>query len=197
MKTSLVIQAGGQSSRMGTNKALLMFKGQPLIHRILQRLQPVADETLITSNQPEEMKFLGVPVFPDLIPGAGALGGLYTALHFATYPVVAVIATDLPFASLDLISRQIQLLQSENVDVVIPASTEGYEPFHAVYRRETCLIAVKQALDSGQKRLISWFPAVKVRTLTSEELLDLDPTGRAFINVNTPEELAQAEALED
>lgn len=197
MKTSLVIQAGGQSSRMGTNKALLLFNGQPLIRRILQRLLPIAQEILITSNQPDDLFFLGYPVFPDLLPGQGVLGGLYTALFYAQSPAVAIIAVDMPFTSLQLLQWQLDLLTTGNTDVVIPSSHDGLEPFHAIYRRETCIEAVKQAVDVGQKRMISWFPNVNVRVLSENEVRSIDPSGKTFINVNTPEDLAQAEKLDD
>jgi molybdopterin-guanine dinucleotide biosynthesis protein A len=196
MKISLVIQAGGQSSRMGTNKALLLFNGQPLIRRVLQRLLPIANEILIISNQPNDLFFLGYPVFPDLLPGQGALGGLYTALFYARSPAIAIIAVDMPFPSLELLQWQLDLLKTGNTDVVIPSSPEGYEPFHAIYRRVTCLEAVKQALDIGQKRMISWFSNVKVRVLSDNEVRSVDPSGKTFININTPEDLAQAEKLE-
>jgi len=197
MKTSLVIQAGGQSSRIGTNKALLLFNGQILIRRIIQRLLPIADEILISSNQPEDLTFLGYPIFPDLLPGQGSLGGLYTALFYAQSPAVAIIATDMPFPSLVLLQKQRALLDIENNDVVIPSSPDGYEPFHALYRRDVCLEAVKRALDTGQKRMISWFPKVKVRVLSVDEVRLLDPSGRTFININTLEDLVQAEKLGD
>jgi len=197
MKTSLAIQAGGQSSRMGTDKALILFKGQPLIERIIQRLKPIADEILITSNQPEDLLFLGYPVYPDLYPGLGALGGLYTALYYSQNPVVLIVATDMPFPSLALYQKQIEFLAAQAMDVVIPASHEGFEPFHAVYRREACLPAVKQALEIGQKRMISWFPDGKVRVLSVEEVKTYDKRVRAFININTFEELTQAEMLDD
>ena len=71
--------------------------------------------------------------------------------------------------------------------------TGGFEPLHAVYRRETNLPAVAQAIDADQWKLISWFPQVKVRRITSAEVARLDPQGLAFSNVNTPEELLQAE----
>lgn len=197
MKTSLVIQAGGQSSRIGTNKALLLFNGQFLIRRIIQRLLPIADEILISSNQPEDLTFLGYPTFPDLLPGLGSLGGLYTALFYAQAPAVAIIATDMPFPSLVLMQKQLALLEIEDADVVIPSSPDGYEPFHALYRRDVCLEAVKEALDIGQKRMISWFPNVKVRVLSVDEVRLLDPSGRTFININTLEDLVQAEKLGD
>jgi len=197
MKTSLAIQAGGQSSRMGTDKALILFKGQPLIERIIQRLKPIADEILITSNQPEDLLFLGYPVYPDLYPGLGALGGLYTALYYSQNPIVLIVATDMPFPSLALYQKQIEFLVAQAMDVVIPVSHEGFEPFHAVYRREACLPAVKQALEIGQKRMISWFPDGKVRVLSVEEVKTYDKRVQAFININTFEELTQAEMLDD
>jgi molybdopterin-guanine dinucleotide biosynthesis protein A len=191
---TLAIQAGGQSARMGRDKGLVEFLGKPLITRVMGRLAPLADEVLITTNAPESYRFLGVPLFPDLNPGRGALGGLHTALASATNPLVAVIACDMPFASLELFAHARDLLQNSDDDVAIPESGEGMvEPFHAVYRRETCLPAVERAIDSDQWKLIFWFPQVQVRKITYSEVTRLDPSGLAFLNVNTPEELIYAE----
>jgi molybdopterin-guanine dinucleotide biosynthesis protein A len=191
---TLAIQAGGQSTRMGRDKGLVEFLGQPLIARVMGRLAPIADEVIVTTNDPESYRFLEVPLFADLKPGRGALGGLHTALASATHPLVAVVACDMPFASLELLTFARDILLNSEDDVAIPESGEGMvEPFHAVYRREACLPAVAQAIDSDQWKLISWFPQVKVRKVTSAEVARLDPHGLAFSNVNTPEELTQAE----
>ena len=195
MSLSIVIQAGGESQRMGTNKALLPFLGVPLIQRVLDRVRPLATEVLITTNQPEDFEFLHLPLFPDIYPARGALVGLHTALSAASQPYVAVVACDMPFVNPELLSFQLDCLIREQVDLVVPLTGQGYEPFHAVYRRETCLPAVINALDSGLQRMISWFPQVKVRELTLEELQRLDPSGLAFLNVNTPEEFKAAEEL--
>jgi molybdopterin-guanine dinucleotide biosynthesis protein A len=80
-------------------------------------------------------------------------------------------------------------------DVVIAKSDGGYEPLHAVYRRETCLPAIESAINADKWKVIAWFPDVKVYELTAEELSESDPAGLAFWNVNTPEEFAEAEAL--
>lgn len=192
---TVVVQAGGQSRRMGQNKALLPFSGQPLIARVIERVRGLGDEVLVTSNTPDEMRFLNLPVFEDVMPGSGALGGLYTALLAASHPHVVVVACDMPLIRAELLAEQIRLLQAEGADVVIPISAEGWEPLHAVYRRETCLPAVKAALDAGQRRMISWFEAVKVRRMEPEETRRFDPQGRSFLNVNTPEEFAKVEAL--
>ena len=202
---TVCIQAGGQSSRMGEDKALKTFLGRPLIQRVVERLSPIADELIVTTNRPDDYRFLDLPLFSDLKPDRGALGGLYTAIASATNPIVAVVACDMPFASPALLEAASKILTDENVDVVIARvasrakragkSEEGYEPLHAVYRTETCKPAIQAAIAADQWKVIAWFPQVKVRVLTSEEIERYDPSGLAFWNVNTPEEFAQAEKI--
>jgi molybdopterin-guanine dinucleotide biosynthesis protein A len=189
------LQAGGQSSRMGEDKALKPFLGRPLIQRLVDRLTPIADEILITTNRPADYAFLGLRLVPDLVPGRGALGGLYTAIASARGDFVAVVACDMPFASAPLLEAATRLLIQEEADVVIAKTDEGYEPFHAVYRRVTCVPAIESALAADQWKVIAWFPKVKVRHLTAQEVRQFDPAGLAFLNVNTPEEFAAAERL--
>ena len=193
--TTLAIQAGGESRRMGQNKALMPFLGHPLIERVLERVRPIGDQILLTSNQPEAFAFFGLPVYPDIFPGQGSLSGLYTALSAASTPIVAVVACDMPFASLALFEYERELLLTNSSDAVVPQSAEGFEPFHAVYRRETCLRAVRFAIDAGEKRLISWFSRANITILTAEQVRESDPGGLAFSNVNTPEEALRAEKL--
>jgi len=190
---SLVIQAGGRSKRMGKDKGLVSFLGKPLIQRVIERLAPLADEILITTNRPEGYGFLGHRLVADLYPGRGALGGLYTALSAANFPLVAVVACDMPFASPELLAVEQQCLSNGTYDAVIPNPPSGMEPFHSVYRRETCLPAIKVALDANQWRADAWFNQVNLRLLSIDEITHYDPTGLVFWNVNTPEELSRAE----
>ena len=192
---TVCIQAGGESSRMGEDKALKSFLGRPLIHRVVERLSSIADEVIVTTNRPSEYAFLNLPLFPDLKPGRGALGGLYTAIASAKHPLVGIVACDMPFASATLLEAASSLLLEEGVDVVIPKSEEGYEPLHAVYRRETCLPAIESAINADQWKVISWFPQVNVHVLTPDEVKRYDLLGLAFWNVNTPEEFAEAEKI--
>ena len=190
---TLVVQAGGESQRMGADKALLSFLGQPLILRPLKRLASMADEVLVTSNHPEGYRSLGLTPIPDLLPGLGALGGLYTAFSAASHPVVAVVACDMPFASPELFTYELSVLLSAEVAAVIPRSGAGIEPFHAVYHREACLPHGESALNKGKRRADAWFSQVEIRYLTPEEIHPFDPAGLAFLNINTPEEFAAAE----
>ena len=190
---TVVIQAGGASSRMGEDKALKPFLGRPLIQRVIERLTPIADEMIVTTNRPADYEFLNMRLVADLKPGRGALGGLYTAIASAASPFVAVVACDMPFASPMLIEGARRLMVEEEADVVIAKTEAGYEPFHALYRRETCLPAIESTMDADQWKVIAWFPQVKTRTLSLVEMKSLDPSGLCFWNLNTPEEFLEAE----
>lgn len=188
---------------MGEDKALKPFLGRPLIQRVIERLSPIADELIVTTNRPDDYAFLNTStgsvhrlrLVPDLKPGRGALGGLYTAIAAAKNPIVAVVACDMPFASPTLFEAASKLLDEEEADIVIAKSEEGYEPLHAVYRRATCLPAIEAAIDADQWKVVAWFPQVNVRILTPEEIKRYDPVGLTFWNVNTPEEFAEAERI--
>ena len=190
---TVVIQAGGESRRMGQDKGLVRLAGQSLVARAIQRLSPIADEVLVTTNRPPAYEFLGVPLFPDLIPGRGALGGLYTALSAASQPLVAVVACDMPFVNSALLEAERQALLAAQVDIVIPHTGEGLEPFHAIYRRETCLPPIQQAIETDKWRVDSWFSQVKVELFRREDILRYDPQMLSFWNINTPEDLQKAE----
>jgi molybdopterin-guanine dinucleotide biosynthesis protein A len=195
MSISFVIQAGGESTRMGGNKALMPFLGEPLVARVARRLAPLTSEILVTSNSPDDFKFLNLPLVIDLLPGRGALGGLYTALAVVQRPVLAVVACDLPFINPDLLKAQLALLAESGADLVVPESPDGVEPMHAVYRREPCLAAVLRALEAGECRLRGWYSLVNARIMSPREVSAYDPEFRSFINLNTPEEFRRAENL--
>lgn len=180
---------------MGKDKALAPFLGRPLIERVLGRVAPLADEVVVTTNSPDGYRFLGVRLVSDLVSARGALGGLFTALSAARHPMVAVVACDMPFVSADLLAVESHLLVSSESDAVIPITSMGMEPFHAVYRRATCLPAVHAAIYAQKWRVDAWFDDVRIVFLPPEEILRYDPRQIAFWNLNTPEELRQAERM--
>jgi molybdopterin-guanine dinucleotide biosynthesis protein A len=180
---------------MGRDKALLPFLGRPLIVRVIERLAPVADEIIVTTNKPDDYRFLGLPLFPDLMPGRGALGGLYTALSGAAQPLTAVVACDMPFACAGLLAGLRDALIQTGDDLAIPHLEGGLEPFHAVYDRAACLPHIRAAIDADKWRVDAWFSKVKVNFFPLEVVRRYDPDVRCFSNVNTPEELAEAEGL--
>ena len=195
-KLTVVIQAGGESRRMGQSKALVPFAGRPLICRMVERLSPVADELVITTNEGDKLSFLdglypdlGIRLVADLHDARGALPGLHTALEAASNPFVAVVACDMLFASPRLIVAEALAMKESGADAVVPVNKHGFEPFHALYRREGCLPAVREVIAGGGKRAQSFFDRVRVREFPQSEVLAAEPMGGCFVNANTPEEL--------
>ena len=195
-KVTVVIQAGGESRRMGQSKALVPFAGRPLMCRMIERLSPVADELIITTNEADRLAFLAddypelnIRLVADLHDYRGALPGMHTALEAATNPFVAIIACDMLFASPRLVVAEAIALKESGADAVIPVNKHGYEPFHAIYRRSACLPAVVELLGKGEKKAQAFFDRVKVREYEQAEVLHAEPMGGCFINANTPDEL--------
>jgi molybdopterin-guanine dinucleotide biosynthesis protein A len=194
----IVIQAGGESKRMGQDKGLTLFLGKPLIQRVYERMKGIADEVIIVTNRPQDYQFLGIPFHEDLLPGRGALGGLYTALNFSMErggEITGIIACDMPFASPELMSAARRLLVKKNCDAVIPRTEHGAEPFHAIYRPAICLLAVKAALEADLWKVDSWFPGSHIYFMGAEEYHLYDPLQLAFYNVNTQADLQRAETV--
>ena len=101
---SLAIIAGGQSRRMGRDKAFVELGGQTLIERVIQRSAELGQaETILITNKPADYAHLGLPMFRDALPDKGSLGGIYTALLRAQSPAVLVLACDMPFVNADLL----------------------------------------------------------------------------------------------
>jgi molybdopterin-guanine dinucleotide biosynthesis protein A len=186
------IQAGGKSTRLPGDKALMPLAGKPLIEHVLRKVESFGDEILITTNRPENYSYLGVRLVMDTNPGAGTLAGLQTAIQAASGDTVLVVACDMPFVQLDILAHMVSL--ASGADVVVPRHGEFYEPMQAVYAR-SCLPAIENALKAGEKRVVSFFPEVRVRTVEDEVLKTLDPDGLSFFNLNTPEDFARAEAI--
>lgn len=201
-RVSVVIQAGGESRRMGRSKATVPFAGRPLICRLVERLAPVADELIITTNEAPNLEFLhemypdlGIRLVPDAYDERGALPGMYTALSAARNPYVAVVACDMVFASARLVVAEALAMHESGADVVTPHNKHGFEPLHAMYRKDTCAPVVHRRAEEGEKRVQSFFsdPAITVLPFAQERVLEVEPRGGCFINANTPEDLARIE----
>jgi molybdenum cofactor guanylyltransferase len=202
MELSAAVLTGGRSRRMGTDKALLSFRGQPMLKRVLQVLEAISDDVRIVGDRPDYHQF-GVPVVADLYADAGALGGIATAIESANHDRVLVVACDMPFLSLPLLNAMIAI--GDAYDVLVPTtagdrSQQGgdvtYETLHAIYAR-SCLAPIRASLERGQRRVVGFFPEVNVRALSEPWLREYDPALRSFLNTNSPEDVALASSLDE
>lgn len=191
-EVSCAVLAGGASSRFGRDKALLQLDNQTLIQRVVDRLSKVSDDVFIVGNKPERFQGMEVRLVEDLVQGAGALGGVYTAVQACRHPYVFCAACDMPFLDLNLIRYMILL--APGYDVVMPYVRGEAEPLHAVYSK-ACAPAIKAALDAGERRIISFLAQVRVRDVREDEIRVLDPDLRSFFNLNVPEDMARMQAI--
>jgi molybdenum cofactor guanylyltransferase len=182
--TGLVL-AGGASSRMGRDKAFLKLDERPMIMIIIKKLKAVCSELLIVANDRQRYSKVGVPVVTDRFPGVGVLAGLHAGLEAASHELTLAVGCDMPFLRPDLLRAFANW--AEGYDVVLLRRGEHVEPLHAMYRR-TCLPAMEAAIRADQRRVISFFPQVRVRYVTPDEIAPFDPTFQSFRNVNTPED---------
>ena len=189
---SIAILAGGQSRRMGRDKALIALDGQPILQRVILAVQNLTDDLFLVANAPHRYRAFGLPVIPDILPGKAALGGIYTAIARARYEWVLVLACDMPF----LDPRVIALLADHrrHADVVVPRIAPQPETLHAFYRK-TCLPAIRKRLAANRLRIIGFFEEVTVTYLPADVLQTVAPNFDFLINLNTPDELERARQI--
>ncbi len=193
MPWTAAIIAGGPASRLGgRDKSSLPVGDRSILDRQLAVLRPLTDRILVVANHPGRFRSAGLPVVGDVFPGAGALGGIYTALSSATTDYVIAVACDMPFLSGRFLEHLAKTAQ--DVDLAIPRSVDAYQPMCAAYSRR-CLEPIRRRIADGTLRIQDLMTEVRTREIGPEELAAYDPDGLLFFNVNTPEDHERAQQL--
>jgi molybdopterin-guanine dinucleotide biosynthesis protein A len=187
--------AGGRSTRFGgLAKGLLPVGGLRIIDRVAGALAVACDRLLLIANDPEAASWLpGVETRPDVLEGAAGLGGIHAALaHSAT--AVLVVAWDMPFVPASLLCEL--RARGADSDAVLPASgsRRGVEPLCAFYS-QACLKPIESAIRSGQKTPVAFHENVRLSVLSRAEVSRHGDPAVIFMNVNTAEDLATADAV--
>ena len=193
-----VILAGGQSRRLGRDKAVEPFAGEPLISRVIRRASEavsahhvvvvVGDADRAAELPLDDDHLVAVDVFPD----CGSLGGIYTGLNASPTQWSLVAACDMPFLSAPLLSHLASL--RDGFDAVVPVVDGRPEPTHALYTRR-CLPPIEARLRAGQLKISGFFDDVAVRYVPENDIREFDPDLLSFFNINRPEDLARAMEL--
>lgn len=183
-----VILAGGKSSRMGRNKALLEVKGERMIESVYQIISELFREVLLITNTPEIYDFIPCRKIGDIYPGMGPLAGIHAALSLCLAERAFVVACDMPELNPAVIRELCKV--KESVDVVIPESPRGLEPLHSVYAKSS-LPKIEEMLLSGNSRILSFLDIADVKVVSQCKIASLDHDYTSFRNVNTPEDYRQ------
>jgi len=145
------ILAGGKSSRMGQNKALLNLNGKSFIHSIASVLRQVFRDVIIISDHAEPCRSLGLPVYPDIIKNCGPLSGVHSAFVHSSAPEIFVTSCDIPFISKELVEYIVDF--DSKADVSIPFMNGKLHPLCALYTWK-CFSFVEKNLKNKRFRLM-------------------------------------------
>lgn len=186
------IIAGGASSRYGSPKALARVGGIPIVERVLRALSAVVPDVVMIANNNEIARAVKLPWRSDTIPGAGALGGVYTALLWARERErsgVLAVACDMPFLSVGLLEQIVEAAVERDADMVAPegGGRRAIEPLCAYYD-VSCLSSIRDALQRGDQRMIAFHRDISIRRIPIAIVTRFGDPGVQFMNVNTPED---------
>ena len=183
------VLAGGQSSRMRTDKALIALNGRTLLEQALENLSKIASEVWILGSR-EKFGQFGT-VIEDEFPGHGPLGGIHAALRTSRQDLNLILAVDMPFVEVRFFEYIAKEAQRSAAVVTVPRAGGGWQPLCAVYRRKFAEIA-EPALRAGKNKIDPLFGQVPVRVVEEPELNEHDFAIEMFRNLNTPEDLSAA-----
>jgi molybdenum cofactor guanylyltransferase len=185
-----IILAGGQSRRMGTDKALLRLTPDSprLIELAVNTLAPLTASIIISANTPDKYAWLNLPVVPDNFPGCGPLAGLEATLSITPTTWNFALACDMPQVQPSLLSYLWERAQTSSVVAVVPLDRAGLpQPLCAIYN-QAALPYIRTQLKSGNFKLRTWLETAPVLWLKAQELLSFDSTLASFRNLNTPDD---------
>lgn len=186
------VVAGGSSRRMGRDKALLAWGETTLLDHALERLRSVCGSVRILSGVEARYADRDVPVDVDAVAGAGPLGGVLTGLlQLGPSALGLFLAVDVPFASVPLLRRLVEL--AEDNDAAVPVGADGPHPLCAAYRG-TCLEPIRRRLEAGERRMTCFWPDVRVREVGAAELSAFGDADVLLRNLNTTADYERSQA---
>lgn len=186
------VLAGGKSSRMGRDKALLALRGRTLLETSLTALRAVAPAVFILG--PSELYGSFAPTVPDIFPGRGPLSGIHAALCYTTTQLNLIVAVDIPFVSTEFLGYLAGRASDSSAIVTLPEIGGYLEPVCAVYSREFRKIA-ERALERGDHKITPLFSAIETQVIPQPELEKFAFPAEMFENLNTPEDLERARGV--
>ncbi len=173
---------------MGRDKALLPWAGADLLDHAVARLRAVTAEVRILCGPETRYLDRGLPVDPDVVSGAGPLGGVLTGLAAAAGRPGLFLAVDLPLVPVALLTRLAE--RAAGWDAVVPVSPRGPEPLCALYG-PGCREPIRRRVDAGDLKMTAFWPEVRVLQLDPAELAEFGDPGEMFRNFNEPTDLTK------
>ena len=190
-----IVLAGGQSRRLGVDKAGLLFDGRPLLEIVVEKLAAVCQDIVVACGRIEDQE--GRPALPvrqvaDAEPGRGPLAGLEAGLSAINNEFALVVACDMPFLNPDLLAYMAGL--PRRYQALVPRVGGRWQPLQAIYAR-SCLPLIEKLLAQGHNSVEELLSRLDVQVLTEDDLPRYDADGLSLFNLNEPQDLERARAL--
>jgi len=182
------IIAGGTSGRFGSDKSLYVFNGKPMIRHTYDAVKPLFNEIYIIASGGEKFSFLDAIIIPDIIPGLGPIGGIYTAVESLDLERVFVLPCDMPFLNTEFIKYMTEI--PDYYDIVVPELNGRYQPLHAIYSKN-CADGIKRKIELKDYRMSGFYDGYNIRAVNEDEIGFYDDPFLMFKNINFKADLPQ------
>ena len=186
------ILAGGQSKRIGVNKALIEIGGERLIDIMIRKLSEVFSELFLITIPEHNYPDIKQKKIFDIIPNKSSLGAVYTGLIESKVSHSFFLACDMPFISIEFI--KFMLKKKPDYDLLIPETDKGLQPLHAIYSK-ACISHIKKLMDENNFKILDFFDKVRIEYIPDKICRKFDPEGKMFLNINTIKDLKIAEKI--
>ncbi len=190
MSVTAAILAGGRALRFGgRDKSALTLEGTTILQRQVAALRAVAESVVLVTGSGHHDSASGLPVVPDVMPDAGPLGGIYTAIRASGNDLTLVVACDMPFLDASFLARLVA--EAVGVDVIVPRTADGLHPLCAVYAASAAE-PIRRRLARGERAVSEALADLRVREMQPDQIAPYDPNGILLFNINTPDDYARA-----
>lgn len=187
------VLAGGQSRRMGQDKALMQLDGTPLVLRTAEILRPFVDEVALLAPA-GRYENLGLPVVADKWPDQGPLAAICTGLLSSPSEWNIFLPCDLPLVSGQFLRLLVERVQGTRFDAVAPRTAEGWQPLSAAYHSR-CRTTFAPAIQQGERSIAKLLEKIQVEVITSDDMASAGVSEVEMVNMNTPEDWARIAEL--
>ena len=183
-----VILAGGDNTRFPIPKGLIEIRGQKIIQRHAEVFRALGIRTVISTNQPEHYGFMDLELIADTVERAGPMSGIVSVFDATGADEIIVAACDMPFIKPEMIQY---IVDNKSGEATVPCPGGKPEPLLAVYTSEAAQ-KMRRRIQEGRASIRRLIETLDARLISAEEINMIDPAGDSFVNINTPEDYAQA-----
>ncbi len=181
-----LILAGGENKRIPFKKGFLKINNKNIIELNIEALKHICNRVVISTNAPEKYFYLGIPMIGDIVKSQGPMTGIFSALSLPEISSIFVIACDMPYINVILLEYIFRKYEHP-YDAVVPMYNKEPQPLLSIYS-DSVVSKIRESIRQKNTSMRGFLKKINVLYISEEEVRDLDPDGRSFVNINTLED---------